>query len=75
MGQDKELVMNRPSSWCEFRKRSSAARHGSVWRDTENFYELIECADFAMYEAKKSGKNSFSEFDPERYRKAKASKR
>lgn len=44
-------------------------------RDTQNVYELIEYADFAMYEAKKSGKNSFSEFDPERCRKTKPSLR
>ena len=39
-------------------------------RDTVNIYELIEYADFAMYEAKKSGKNRFSNFDMKRYEKS-----
>jgi len=35
--------------------------------DTEDVYELIEFADFAMYEAKQSGKNASSIFDKKRY--------
>jgi len=35
--------------------------------DTEDVYELIEFADFAMYEAKQSGKNASSIFDKNRY--------
>ena len=71
----KELVMNRPVQLGDDvqEKIFCSAGMAVYGRDTENVYELIECADFAMYEAKKSGKNSFSEFDPERYRKAKAS--
>lgn len=37
-------------------------------RDTHNVYDLIEYADFAMYEAKKSGKNAYCDFSIERYR-------
>ena len=72
----KELVLKRPVQLGDVQEKVFCSAGMAVYgRDTENVYELIEYADFAMYEAKKSGKNSFSEFDPERYRKAKASKR
>jgi GGDEF domain-containing protein len=32
-------------------------------KDTTNLFELIEYADFAMYKAKRSGKNSYCVFD------------
>ncbi len=35
--------------------------------DTSNIYELIEYADFAMYMAKKKGKNGFHVFDKSEY--------
>ena len=42
-------------------------------KDTADIYELIEYADFAMYEAKQSGKNAFRQFDLGRYQVKKAS--
>lgn len=36
-------------------------------KDTREVYELIEYADFAMYQAKNSGKNSYRVFDPKTY--------
>lgn len=35
--------------------------------DTKDIYDLIEYADFAMYEIKKSGKKNYSRFKKERY--------
>jgi len=40
--------------------------------DTNEVYEIIEFADFAMYNAKKSGKNTFSIFDILEYKNRKA---
>lgn len=39
--------------------------------DTIEIYELIEYADFAMYQAKKLGKNTFQRFDKNLYRQVK----
>lgn len=39
--------------------------------DTDEIYDLVEFADFAMYGAKKSGKNSFRRFDMNSYRQEK----
>lgn len=39
--------------------------------DTNSVYELIDYADFAMYIAKKSGKNSYRRFNLEQYKSAK----
>ena len=39
--------------------------------DTCEVYDLIEYADFAMYQAKKQGKNTFRRFDMRLYRKEK----
>ncbi|MZQ99525.1 MAG: diguanylate cyclase [Acidaminobacter sp.] len=36
--------------------------------DTTEVYDLIEYADFAMYQAKNNGKNTFSVFDIDEYR-------
>lgn len=39
--------------------------------DTEEIYDLIEYADFAMYQAKANGKNRYSRFDPAEYEQEK----
>jgi diguanylate cyclase (GGDEF)-like protein len=39
--------------------------------DTREIYDLIEYADFAMYQAKKMGKNQYQRFDMSLYRKEK----
>ncbi|MEA5018697.1 MAG: GGDEF domain-containing protein [Erysipelotrichaceae bacterium] len=36
-------------------------------QDTKDIYELIEFADFAMYQAKKTGKNAYKQFKHEDY--------
>lgn len=36
-------------------------------KDTREIYELIEYADFAMYQAKNSGKHGYRVFDPKAY--------
>ena len=41
--------------------------------DTEDIFDLIEYADFAMYQAKNSGKNSYSFFDMDEYKDKKTS--
>ena len=41
--------------------------------DTEEIYDLIEYADFAMYKAKRSGKNTYRRFDIDTYREEKSS--
>ena len=40
-------------------------------RDTRDIYDLIEYADFAMYEIKKNGKKSYSNFKMDRYKEKK----
>lgn len=42
--------------------------------DTTDIYDLIEYADFAMYIAKRSGKNQYAVFDLEDYEKTKEEK-
>lgn len=39
--------------------------------DTDEIYDLIEYADFAMYQVKSQGKNTFRRFDKGQYRKEK----
>ena len=41
-------------------------------QDTRDIFDLIDYADFAMYQAKKSGKNTFRSFDRIQYLKEKA---
>ena len=40
--------------------------------DTSEIYDLIEYADFAMYQAKKQGKNHYQRFDRNQYRQGKS---
>ena len=42
--------------------------------DTTDIYDLIEYADFAMYKAKRSGKNRYAVFGLEEYEKTKEEK-
>lgn len=54
----KDNIMNRPFVFKEAQLDFSFSAGISVYgRDTIEIYELIEFADVAMYEAKKSGKN------------------
>jgi PleD family two-component response regulator len=39
--------------------------------DTFEIYDLIEYADFAMYQAKKLGKNTFQRFNKQLYHQVK----
>ena len=43
--------------------------------DTVDIYEMIEFADFAMYEAKRSGKNQYRVFDRARYEQKQAARK
>ena len=43
-------------------------------KDTTDIYDLIEYADFAMYDAKNSGKNRYTYFDEKMYRLKKISR-
>lgn len=55
----KDNIMNRPFDIKETHLNFSFSAGISVYgRDTKEIYELIEFADTAMYEAKKSGKNN-----------------
>ena len=71
MGKNKKIYSEGP---CfidgKYLEISCSAGMAAYLRDTVNIYELIEYADFAMYEAKKSGKNRFSDFDMKRYEKS-----
>ena len=54
----KDNIMNRPFAIKDAQLNFSFSAGISVYgRDTKEIYELIEFADVAMYEAKKSGKN------------------
>ncbi len=43
-------------------------------QDTDEIYEIIEYADFAMYHAKKTGKNRYAKFDLKEYENLKSKK-
>ena len=64
----KNNVLNRPIKVNSVDNPVLCSAGMSVYKkDTDNILDLIEYADFAMYEAKKSGKNSFREYDCKRY--------
>ena len=54
---------------------SVSAGMSSYGEDTTDIYDLIEYADFAMYRAKRSGKNRYAVFDALEYDKAKVETR
>lgn len=67
--QIKKLVLKEPIVLESIEKDVFCSAGMAVYgRDTNEIYDLIEYADFAMYEAKNSGKNSYSEFSMERYK-------
>ncbi|MDR7870685.1 MAG: GGDEF domain-containing protein [Tissierellaceae bacterium] len=43
-------------------------------KDTNDIFDLIEYADFAMYQAKESGKNNYRQFNAEEYKEKKHKK-
>lgn len=49
---------------------SFSAGMAVLGRDTDEIYQLIDYADFAMYQAKASGKNQMAVFDQQVYRRS-----
>lgn len=61
-------VINKPIVIGEIEKEILCSAGMSIYgKDTNDIYDLIEYADFAMYEAKNSGKNSYRRFNIKRY--------
>lgn len=72
--QIKKLVLSGPIILESGERAISCSAGMSVYgKDTVDIYDLIEYADFAMYEAKNSGKNSYSQFNLDRYKTKKIS--
>ncbi|WP_409228633.1 GGDEF domain-containing protein [Gudongella sp. SC589] len=72
--QIKKFVLEDPISLeSEDRTINCSAGMAVYGKDTKEIYDLIEYADFAMYEAKNSGKNSYSRFNMDRYKEKKIS--
>ncbi len=66
--QIKEIVLKDPIVLQSVERDVLCSAGMAIYgRNTNEIYDLIEHADFAMYEAKNSGKNSYSEFSMERY--------
>lgn len=67
--QMKDTVLNRPIKISGAELPLSFSVGMSVYnKDTTEIYDLIEHADFAMYEAKNAGKNGFNFFNAEHYK-------
>ncbi|HSR04206.1 MAG TPA: GGDEF domain-containing protein [Proteiniclasticum sp.] len=67
--QMKDTVLHKPIKISGTELPVSFSVGMSVYnKDTTEIYDLIEHADFAMYEAKNSGKNGFSFFNAEHYK-------
>lgn len=67
--QMKDTVLNRPIKISGEDLPLSFSVGMSVYnKDTTEIYDLIEHADFAMYEAKNAGKNGFNFFNAEHYK-------
>jgi len=70
----KEIVLTDPIALSSDVKSINCSAGMAVYgKDTTDIYDLIEYADFAMYEAKNSGKNSHSQFSLDRYKTKKTS--
>ena len=70
----KEIVLTDPIALGSDVKSINCSAGMAVYgKDTTDIYDLIEYADFAMYEAKNSGKNSHSQFSLDRYKTKKTS--
>ena len=67
--QIKDYVLTKPfvinGSILSFSVCAGMAVYGV---DTTEIYEIIEFADFAMYQAKESGKNRYQRFDQDQYK-------
>jgi len=67
-----EIVLAKPILIEEKEFPVSCSAGMSIYgRDTQDIYDLIEYADFAMYEVKKNGKKSYSSFKMDRYKEKK----
>ena len=63
-----EKLLKNPVDLGEAIEEISCSAGMAVYnRDTKNVFELIELADFAMYQAKRTGKNTYRAFDREDY--------
>ena len=61
-------VIDRPITIEDIEKDIQCSAGMAIYgKDTKDIYDLIEYADFAMYEAKNSGKNSYRRFNMDRY--------
>jgi diguanylate cyclase (GGDEF)-like protein len=69
--QFSEVMMGKPILSGTHTLPVSCSMGLSVYgQDTDNIYTLIEYADFAMYQAKNSGKRGYRRFDRDAYAKA-----
>lgn len=64
--RDKVLNQPIPTDQAEIQPVCSAGM-AIYGKDTTEIYDLIEYADFAMYEAKRAGKNTYRVFDKMKY--------
>lgn len=64
-----KMVLKEPITFEEITMNVFCSAGMSVYgKDTRDVYDLIEYADFAMYEAKNAGKNVFRAFDMDLYK-------
>ena len=63
-----EKVLHSPVRLNKIQEKINCSLGMAIYgHDTIDVYELIEYADFAMYEAKQTGKNTYKQFNRERY--------
>lgn len=66
----KSVVLDPPVEMDKIQLEFRCSLGMSIYgKDTTEIYDLIEYADFAMYEAKKKGKNKYKVFDAAAYQK------